>query len=239
MTGGTGGERHPVFEGVEALTFDCYGTIVDWETGIVAALRDLLAGGDIPGEDRLLEMYGSFESAAQREPFRRYRTVLQDVARAFGEALDVEVDAEAAGAFAASVGEWPPFPDSVDALRALQARYRLVVVSNVDDDLFERTGERLGIDFSEVVTAEQVGSYKPARAHFDEVLRRLDLPKEAVVHVAQSLFHDIAPAKELGFTCCWVDRRGGRAGSGATPPAQAEPDLTVPDLATLSRKAGA
>lgn len=240
VTGDAAGERHPVFRGVEALTFDCYGTIVDWETGIVAALRELLEGKEsLPGEQRLLEMYGSFESAAQRGPFRPYRAVLEDVARAFGEALGVEVDDPAARAFAGSVGEWPPFPDSVEALHALEAGYRLVVVSNVDDDLFARTRDRLGVDFAEVVTAEQVGSYKPARAHFDEALRRLDLPREAVVHVAQSFFHDIVPASEMGFRCCWVDRRGGRAGSGATPPAQAEPDLTVPDLATLAREAGA
>lgn len=240
MRGDTGDDRHPVFRGVEALTFDCYGTIVDWETGIVSALHRLLEGApDLPDGERLLEMYGDFESAAQRGPFRRYRSVLEDVARAFGEALGVGVDDRAARVFAESVGEWPPFADSVEALHALETRYRLVVVSNVDDDLFARTRERLGVDFAQVVTAEQVGSYKPARAHFDEALRRLDLPREAVVHVAQSFFHDIAPAGDLGFRCCWVDRRGGRAGGGATPPAQAEPDLTVPDLATLARKAGA
>lgn len=231
--------RHPLFQGVQALTFDCYGTIIDWETGIVSALHRLLGDQGLrPDDTRLLEMYGRFESAAQRGPFRPYRQVLEAVARAFGEAVGVEVTDAEARAFAGSVGDWPPFEDSVHALHALGRRYRLVVVSNVDDDLFARTRERLGVDFAEVVTAEQVGSYKPSRAHFDEALRRLGLARDAVVHVAQSFFHDIAPANDLGFRTCWVDRRGGRAGSGATPPARAEPDLTVPDLETLARKAG-
>ena len=238
---GADAASHPLFQGVQALTFDCYGTIVDWETGILEALHDLLPDPSRrPDDGRLLEMYGRFESSAQDGPFRPYRVVLEEVARAFGEAVGTPVDDDDARTFAASVGRWPAFPDSVEALRALSGRYRLAIVSNVDDDLFQETLSRLGgVDFAEVVTAEQVRSYKPRPDHFHEVLRRLELPMSAVVHVAQSRFHDIAPARRLGFRCCWVDRRGGRSGGGATPPAEAEPDLTVPDLATLARKAGA
>lgn len=221
------------------LTFDCYGTIIDWEAGIVRALRTLLQGrAEELGDDELLALYGRFEPVAQRGPFRRYRDVLEEVARRFGEELGAPVGQGGAERFAASVGDWPPFSDSREALRTLGSRYRLAVVSNVDDELFDRTSEQLGIDFDEVVTAEQVGSYKPETAHFDEMLRRLDLPKERVVHVAQSLFHDIAPAKSLGFTCVWIDRRSGREG-GATPPARATPDMTFPDLAALAAEAGA
>lgn len=231
-------DTRDIFRGVEALTFDCYGTIIDWEHGIVAALRSLLGAGVDASDDELLERYGRLEPRAQAGDFRPYREVLHDVARAFGHELDVPVDDDAADRFADSVGKWPPFDDSVAALRSLGERFRLVIVSNIDDDLFEDTRRGLGIDFHDVITAQQVRSYKPERGHFDEVLRRLSLPVDRIVHVAQSLFHDVAPAKELGFTCVWVDRRQGRSGAGATPPAEATPDLTVPDLATLARAAG-
>lgn len=230
-----------IFQGVEALTFDCYGTIIDWETGIVTAARSLLDGRGDPSlsDETLLELFGRFEPEAERPPFRPYRDVLADVAIRLGEAAGTSVEREAARAFAASVPSWPPFPDSREALERLSERYRLAIVSNVDDDLFSGTASRLGIDFDEVVTAEQVGSYKPATEHFSEVTRRLALPRERTVHVAQSLFHDVAPAKALGFTCVWVDRRTGRAGSGATPLADAEPDLVVADLRELADAAGA
>jgi 2-haloacid dehalogenase len=223
----------------DALTFDCYGTLIDWEQGIVAAASELLAGVAGPLDpERVLEQYGRFEPEAEHGPFRSYREVLRDVARAFGRAYEVRVDDESADAFASSVSRWPPFPDTVAALAALATRYRLAVVSNVDDDLFAGSAQLLGAPFAEVVTAQQVRSYKPAPAHFHEVLRRLELPVERVLHVAQSLYHDIAPAKRLGFTCVWVNRRGGRHGGGATPPSEARPDLEVPDLASLVRLAG-
>lgn len=246
---------NPLFDGVEALTFDCYGTIVDWESGIVEAARRLFSeggagepeGGEGRGDDglemrwdpesvsheALLETFGRLESEAERPPFRRYREVLSKVATRMGEESGRPVTRAAARRFADSVPHWPPFSDSRSALLELASRYRLAIVSNVDDDLFEGTADRLGIDFDEVVTAQQVGRYKPDEEHFHEVLRRLELPRNRIVHVAQSLYHDIAPAKGLGFTCVWVDRRRGRPGSGATPPAEATPDLVVPDLATL------
>lgn len=226
------------FRRFDAITFDCYGTLIDWERGIVAAVTELLGGqaGDLDSEE-VLQQYGRFEPEAERGPFRSYREVLRDVARAFGSAWRVAVDDAAADAFAASVSRWPPFPDTVAALAALATRYRLAIVSNVDDDLFAGSARLLGAPFAEVVTAQQVRSYKPAPAHFHEVLRRLDLPRERVLHVAQSLYHDIAPAKALGLTCVWVNRRAGRDGGGATPPSQARPDLEVPDLASLARLA--
>ena len=220
----------------EALTFDCYGTLIDWESGILQALDDLLVGTpQQPSSEELLECFGRFEPEAEHGSFRPYRDVLMDVARRFGEAFDVRVADDSAKAFALSVRRWPPFPDSVDSLAELARRYRLAIVSNVDDDLFAGSAAELGVDFDEVVTAQQVGSYKPERAHFDEVLTRLDLPRDRVLHVAQSLYHDVAPAKELGFWCVWVNRRAGRSGGGATPPSHAVPDLEVPDLASLAR----
>lgn len=228
------------FDRFEAVTFDCYGTLVDWESGILAALGPLL--GDAAAEaneDALLERFGRYESQVEAAPFRPYREVLSEVARRFLDAYGVDPHPAAIEAFAGSVGSWPVFDDTVDALRALGRRYRLAIVSNVDDDLFAGSAEKLGVEWAEVVTAEQVRSYKPARAHFDEVLRRLELPVDGVLHVAQSLYHDIGPAKQLGFTCVWVDRRSGRTGSGATPPAQAAPDLRVRDLASLAASAAA
>ena len=221
---------------IEALTFDCYGTLIDWETGIVAALRPLLQAHDVadPGELELLEQFARLEPAAQAGEFRPYRVVLAEVARGVGAAFGFEPSAAEAAGFAAEGTSWPVFPDSSAALRALGARYRLAIVSNVDDDLFAGSAARLGTAFNAVVTAGQVRSYKPAHAHFHEVLRRLDLPRERVIHVAQSLFHDIAPARALGIATVWVNRRAGRAGGGATAPAAARPDLEVQNLRTLA-----
>jgi 2-haloacid dehalogenase len=223
------------FTRFDALTFDCYGTLIDWEAGITEALGDLLGPAADAGDPvSNLEAFARFESEAESGVFRSYRDVLREVARRFGADFDIRVDEDAADAFASSVGSWQPFPDTVDALKTLSERYRLGIVSNVDDELFAQTATQLGVDFEEVVTAQQIQSYKPARAHFDEVLRRLDLPRERVLHVAQSLHHDIAPARSMGFTCVWVNRAEGRPGAGATPPAEASPDLVVPDLATLA-----
>ena len=221
---------------VEALTFDCYGTLIDWEAGIVAALRSLLQAHDVaePDDQALLEQFARFEPEAQSGAFQPYRAVLAAVARGFGAAYGFQPTPEQAAGFAASVPAWPAFPDSPTALRALGARYRLAIVSNVDDDLFAGSAARLGVGFEAVVTAQQVGSYKPAHAHFHEVLHRLELPRERVIHVAQSLFHDIAPARELGIATVWVNRRAGRQGGGATAPSDACPDVEVPDLRKLA-----
>jgi len=134
--------------------------------------------------------------------------------------------------------DWPAFPDSAQALAALQRRYRLAIVSNVDDDLFAASARRLGVAFDWIVTAEQVRSYKPAPAHFLRAIERIGLPRDSLLHVAQSLYHDVAPARSLGLSTVWVNRRLGKAGSGATPAAQAEPDFTVPDLRALASAMG-
>ena len=228
------------FAHFDALTFDCYGTLIDWEAGILSFLRPLLDAHGVvdQNDEELLERYARLESEAQQGPFRRYRSILADVARGFGEDFGfVPTSAQVEG-LAASVGAWPPFADAARALRALETRYRLAIVSNVDDDLFAGSVGRLGVDFSEVVTAQQVGSYKPAQAHFHEVLDRLDLPRGRVLHVAQSLYHDIAPARALGITCVWVNRRAGSRGGGATKPASARPDHEVADLRTLVEEMG-
>jgi 2-haloacid dehalogenase len=217
------------------LTFDCYGTLIDWERGILAALRPVLDRHGIAiADDAALELYGELESAVERGPYLPYHDLLATVMEGFGERLGFVPSADERAALAASVGDWPSFPDTVDALLALADRFQLVILSNIDDDLFALSARHFGVAFAAVVTAQQVGSYKPDPRNFDALLARLDTAPDRVLHVAQSLFHDIAPANALGLTTVWVNRRHDRPGSGATPPATAHPDLEVPDLRTLA-----
>lgn len=228
------------FDRFTYLTFDCYGTLIDWERGILAALRPVLDRYEMRiSDDAALELYGELESEGEREPYRPYRDVLTTVMDGFGARLGfVPTDVERA-ALASSVGDWPPFPDTVEALRALAGRFRLVILSNIDDDLFALSARHLGVAFAAVVTAQQVGRYKPDPRNFRTLLDRLDTAPDRVLHVAQSLYHDIAPANALGLTTVWVNRRHDRPGSGATPPATALPALEVPDLRTLAHLASA
>lgn len=229
------------FSRYEALTFDCYGTLVDWERGILDALLPLARRHGIRvEEERLLELYGRAESQAESGPYRPYRDVLADTVRGIGRELGFEPTGAEAGRLAGSLPDWPPFPDSPPALEALGERYRLGIVSNVDDDLFERTRRALGVEFDLVVTAQQVRSYKPDLRHFERALERLDLEPTRVLHVAQSLYHDIGPAAEAGLDTVHVDRRSEQSGPGATPTAtaRARPDLVVGDLDELLRTMG-
>jgi 2-haloacid dehalogenase len=224
------------FDRFTYLMFDCYGTLIDWERGILAALRPVLAGHDLTvSDDQILELYGELEAAAEAGPYQPYHAVLAAVMDGFGARFGFTPTTAERAALAASVGDWPAFPDTVEALQALARRFQLVILSNIDDDLFALSARRLQTDFAAVITAQQVGSYKPNRANFRFALQRLGVPATQVLHVAQSLFHDIVPAKELGLTAVWVDRRHDRPGFGATPPASAQPDLETPDLRTLAR----
>ena len=218
------------------LTFDCYGTLIDWEGGILAALRPIVEGHGIDRtDDQLLELFGELEAAAEAGPYQSYRGILATVIDGVGDRLGFTPTAEERTAFSGSVVDWPAFPDSAAALAALKEHFALVVISNIDDDLFVTSASKLGEPFTDVITAQQVGSYKPDRQNFRFALEKLGVPQEKILHVAQSLFHDIAPAKELGFTTVWVNRRHDRPGDGATPPATATPDLEVPDMRTLAR----
>jgi 2-haloacid dehalogenase len=226
------------FDRFQALTFDCFGTLIDWETGIWEALRPVFGRHRVAiSRERALEMFGAIEAEAERAPYRDYKTVLREVLLGIGIKAGFAPSAAECVTFSRSVGEWPAFPDTAGALRALHQRYRLAVVSNVDDDLFAATAPRLGETFDWVITAEQVGSYKPAHENFHFALKRIGLPRDRVLHVAQSLYHDIAPASALGLSTVWVNRRRGMPGRGATPGAVATPDLEVPDLETLARAA--
>jgi 2-haloacid dehalogenase len=221
------------FDHVSALTFDCYGTLIDWESGILAALRPVV-GRSTVGDESLLEAYAAHEAEAEATQWRRYREILSDSLAKVCEEVGVVPTNDQRAAFGASVASWPAFADSVAALARLRGRFDLGVITNCDDDLFAYSNERLGAPFTWVITAQQVGAYKPSRRNFEVALQRIGRPNEQVVHVAQSLFHDHVPAKQLGLKTVWVNRRHGRGGSGATPPADATPDLEVHDLATLA-----
>jgi 2-haloacid dehalogenase len=222
----------------DVLTFDCYGTLIDWEAGILAGLRTLLEPLGADGaDDDLLERYARAEAAAEAGRYLPYREVLARSAAAVCGELGVTPGAADLAAFGGSVGDWPAFADSADALAALGARYRLGVITNCDDDLFAASSRRLGVTFDPVVTAQQVGAYKPSTRNFEVAFERLGLPRERILHVAQSLFHDHVPAKRLGLTTAWIDRRQGRPGSGATPPAEATPDLSAPSMAAFAELA--
>lgn len=220
---------------IRTLSFDCYGTIIDWETGIVGALAPVLDRHAIETRpETALRLFANHEHDAE-QPGRPYREVLAEVLRRIGRDLGFTPSAAECDDFSGSVVRWPPFPDSADALQHLGTRFDLVILSNVDDDLFAGSAAQLpGVRFADVVTAQQVGSYKPNPAHFHEGLRRIGRPMHEIVHVAQSLFHDHAPAKQLGFTTVWINRRGDDGSGGATPVASAAPDLELPDLAALA-----
>jgi 2-haloacid dehalogenase len=222
------------FDDFKSLSFDCYGTLIDWETGIVGALGPLLAGHGVELSDQeLLELFAEVEPAQQAGEYRLYREILESVVDALGERFGFTPSPSERVSLPESVADWQPFPDTVESLQALGRRFELVIISNIDDDLFALSAGHLSVPFDHVVTAEQARSYKPSHANFRLAFERMGRGPAGVLHVAQSLYHDIAPANELGLRSVWVNRRAGREGSGATVPSAARPDLEVRDLATL------
>ena len=218
-----------------AFTFDCYGTLIDWEQGILRALRAL--PGIDNDDEALLAAFARHEHAVQEaNPAMLYPEVLSTVCRAIASDFGHDATDEEAATFGASIADWPPFPDTVDALAYLKQHGLLMVLSNVDRASFAHSARRLGDPFHAVVTAEDVGSYKPAPAHFERakaLLANEGIGPGEVLHVAQSLFHDVQPGRAAGLATCWIDRRAGRPG-GATPPVDVEPDITFTDLASLT-----
>lgn len=223
------------------LSFDCYGTLIDWEHGISAVLTEWAraVGVDHSG-DVLLETYAGHEAAVMREhPAWLYPDVLAEAFVRTGSAVGTAVDPEWAARLGHSVPDWPAFPDSADALQRLRRRYDLVIVSNVDRAGFAGSNKHLRGDFSRIITAQDVGAYKPADPHFDAleaVLGELDCARDELLHVAQSLFHDHVPARRRGLTSVWINRRHDRPGWGATPePAeQWRYDAEYPSMAAFA-----
>lgn len=222
------------FEQYQVLTFDCYGTLIDWEGGVLAALHTILASHNIQIEDeKILELFAEFESAEEEE-YKSYREVLKGVVRRFGDRFHFQPSVAQQEALPTSIQHWQPFPDTVEALKQLKQRFKLVIISNVDDDLFAGTAEHLQVEFDQVITAQQVKSYKPSLNNFQVAFDRIGLPKAQILHVAASLYHDIAPANALELANVWVNRRVGMTGSGAAKEAIAQPNLEVPNLRVLA-----
>jgi 2-haloacid dehalogenase len=227
------------FDQFKILTFDCYGTLIDWETGIWQALDPVFTAHQVVMQpEQALELYGELESQAEAGEYQEYKTVLRLVLEGFGARLGFKPTPDELQTFSTCVKDWPAFPDSSGALQALHKKYKLAIISNVDDDLFAFSQERLQVEFDWIITARQARSYKPSLNNFWVAFERIGVPQHQILHVAQSLFHDIVPAKQLGLACVWINRRTGKPGFGATPPAQAKPDLEIPDLQSLAHFAG-
>jgi 2-haloacid dehalogenase len=226
------------FRQFKLLSFDCYGTLIDWETGIFSALRPVLAAhGKSLADDELLNVYSELESEAEQGEFRCYREILQSVVRGFGERLGFKPTDAQTHSLPDSVPNWRPFPDTVEALRRLKARYQLAVISNVDDDLFAATARRLEVAFDHVITAQQARAYKPSSAIFHLAQQRSGTMPARWLHAGQSIYHDVIPARSLGIATVWVNRPSSRPGAGAAKAASGQPDLEVPDLKTLAQMA--
>jgi len=225
----------------KALSFDCYGTLIDWEAGIAAVLGPWAREqGLVLGDEELLLAYADNEAAVEREtPSALYPDVLATAFRRTGDKLGAPVSDEWARRLGESVPDWPAFPDSADALARLRRHYQLIILSNVHRAGFAGSNEHLGGDFAAIITAEDVGGYKPAENHFralDAALPGLGVERSGLLHVAQSLFHDHVPAKREGLPSVWINRRHDRPGWGATPePAEAwSYALEVPSMADFA-----
>ncbi|MCE2458470.1 MAG: HAD-IA family hydrolase [Dehalococcoidia bacterium] len=225
------------FQQYEWLSFDCYGTLVDWETGISDAVDAALRSHNIQlSRSEILELFAEVEPQIQvGTGFLEYRRVLRRVMALIGISLDFQFTQSDLTCLADTLPSWPIFSDTIPSLRAMKARYKLAIISNVDDDLFAQTAKVLEVSFDAVVTAQQVRSYKPDLSNFHTALERMDVDKSRWLHIGESLYHDIGPANQLGISSVWVNRGHDREGAGATRPTDAKPDLEVPDLETLVR----
>jgi 2-haloacid dehalogenase len=223
------------FNRFEILTFDCYGTLINWEAGLLPAIHRVLAahGKDID-DATILKLYGDFEQRAEQGTYQPYRKVLESVVRDFGKELGFTPTAEEMRSLPDSLPGWKPWPDTVAALRQLKNKFRLAILSNVDDDLFAGTRPQLGVEFDEVITAQQAQAYKPSLKLFELALSRVNAPAHRVLHVGQSIYHDVIPAQALGLATVWVNRPSACPGVGAVKAAEAKPDLTLTSLAELA-----
>jgi 2-haloacid dehalogenase len=226
----------------KALTFDCYGTLIDWETGILSGMQPLVEKAAVTplSRDQILEIFAQNESAQEDEtPATPYSQLLSIVYKRIARTWGVAVTNEEANTFGASIPDWPEFSDSVSALQYLKRHYKLVILSNVDRISFRASNTRLQIAFDAVYTAQDVESYKPNPRNFEYMLRRLRddfaLEKSDVLHTAQSLFHDHAPANRFGLASAWIDRRHAEPGWGATkrPPGTPTYDFRFDSMAAL------
>ncbi|HLF83344.1 MAG TPA: HAD family hydrolase [Blastocatellia bacterium] len=214
----------------DVITFDCYGTLIDWEAGIISAFQSEAAKDRVElRSDQIIEAYAAQESVVESASYRSYREVLGETARRVAAKLGWNLPAEHDGFLAASLPEWQPFPDTNPALERLARRFQLGILSNVDDDLLAGTRRHFTVNFDLLVTAQLVKSYKPGLAHFKEALLRTD--GQRLLHAAQSYFHDVVPTSKLAIPVAWVNRKGSGIGPGDPTPTHEVPTLT--ELANL------
>ena len=221
------------FKQFEVLSFDCYGTLIDWDSGILMALNPILSNHNVSlSDEQILEAYAQVEASQQSGDYLKYREVLKKLVQAFGERLNFTPTEAEAESLAESIKKWEPFPDTVEALKALKKRYKLTIISNIDDDLFAATAKKLEVEFDWIITAEQVKSYKPSRQNFEFALQCMGITPDKLLHIAQSVYHDIIPTKSMGLSSVWVNRKGEKQDTEVTS-TSGKPDLEVPDLKTL------
>src|SRR5216684_1853604 len=224
------------FSRFQAITFDCYGTLIDWETGILGAIRPiLLSHGAELNDPEILRLYSELEAEAESSRYQPYREILREVVRGFGDRLGFRTTDEEQQSLPNSLANWKPFPDTVAALRQLRSRFKLGIISNVDDDLFSASAHLLETDFDYVTTAAQAQAYKPSLEIFRLAQKKMGILPEHWLHAGQSIYHDVIPAKSRGIATVWVNRPSPRPGAGAAKAASGEPDLEVPDLKTLAQ----
>lgn len=229
----------PDFSRFRLISFDCYGTLIDWESGILNAIHPILAAHRAElSTPEILGLFGELESEAESGEYRSYREVLRTVVRGLGKRLGFEASRDEQDLLAGSVGNWLPFSDTIAALERLKERFQLAIISNVDDDMFAGTSSRLGVSFDHVITAGQARAYKPSPKIFELSERRFSVPRNEWLHAGQSIYHDVIPAKSLGIATVWVNRPSGRPGIGAVRFAAGAPDVEIDSLRALADLAG-
>jgi 2-haloacid dehalogenase len=229
-----GGTTMNIFELYEVLSFDVYGTLIDFEQGILDALKTVLKTHQIHlSDEQILELYGEIEARIQEEKFSKYKDVLRKVVGEFGERFYFTPSSTELNCLVHSLGTWMPFPEIVESLTTLKKKYQLAIFSNIDDDLFSLSAQYFDVDFDWVITSEQAKHYKPSLESFKFAIKKIGVSPDKILHISCSMYHDIIPARALGLSTVWVNGRSYMAGFGSTPPVSGSPDFEVPDLKTL------
>jgi 2-haloacid dehalogenase len=223
------------FSRFRLITFDCYGTLIDWETGILSAIRPILSAhhAHLSNAD-ILRMYGEIEAEEESGSYQAYKEILRAVVRGFGTRLGFTPSQEEQQSLPNSLANWKPFPDTVAALRQLKQQFKLGILSNIDDDLFSATAPQLEIEFDHVITASQARAYKPSLDIFRLAQKKIGLPPLQWLHAGQSIYHDVVPAQSMGIATVWVNRPSPLPNSGAAKPAKGKADVEVSSLRELA-----
>jgi 2-haloacid dehalogenase len=223
------------FSRFSIITFDCYGTLIDWETGILDAIRPILSAHNAHLSDvDILRMYGEIEAEEESGEYQAYRGILQSVVRGFGTRLGFVSSEQEQQSLPNSLANWKPFSDTAAALRLLKQKFKLGILSNIDDDLFSATAPQLEVEFDYVVTASQARAYKPSADIFRLAQKKIGLATQEWLHAGQSIYHDGIPAQSLGIATVWVNRPSPLPNSGAAKPAHGKPDIEVSSLRELA-----